>query len=142
MTYPVTLATDPETGQVMARFPDIPEAITVGANATDALRHALDALLCALAGYIASGRPIPEASTKAAEKPAIDLPAIVSAKLALYTAMRRQAITQTALAEKLGVDPRQVRRLLDLDHRSRMDQLEAALAALGMRLVVSAEEAA
>ncbi|MGC8491113.1 MAG: type II toxin-antitoxin system HicB family antitoxin [Syntrophobacteraceae bacterium] len=142
MTYPLILATDPETGQVMARFPDIPEAITVGADVTDALRHGLDALLCALAGYIASGRPIPEASTKAAEEPAIDLPAIISAKLALYSAMRRQAVTQTALAEKLGVDPRQMRRLLDLDHRSRMDQLETALAALGMRLVVSAKEAA
>jgi hypothetical protein len=47
-----------------------------------------------------------------------------------------------ALAEGLGCDPRQPRRLLDLDHRSRLDQLEAALTALGKRLVLEVRDAA
>jgi antitoxin HicB len=70
------------------------------------------------------------------------LPPQVVAKLAIYQAMRAPGLSQAALAERLGCDPRQVRRLLDLDHRSRLDQLEAALAALGKRLVLDVEDAA
>jgi antitoxin HicB len=56
--------------------------------------------------------------------------------------MRDARLTQSALAERLGCDPRQVRRLLDLDHNSRLDQLEAALAALGKRLIIEVQDAA
>jgi hypothetical protein len=35
-----------------------------------------------------------------------------------------------------------VRRLLDLDHRSRLDQLEAALGVIGKRLVLDVRDAA
>ncbi len=142
MTYPVTLIEDHETGQVMAKFPDVPEATTVGRDASDALEWALDALIVALSGYMDEGRQVPAPSAAAPGATAVTLPVLVSAKLAIYEAMRRQKITQLALAQKLGVDARQVRRLLDLDHNSRMDQVEAALKAVGMRLVVSAKEAA
>jgi antitoxin HicB len=67
---------------------------------------------------------------------------MAAAKLAIYEATRAAGLSQTALAERLGCDPRQVRRLLDLDHRSRIDQLEAALRALGKRLVLEVEDAA
>ena len=66
----------------------------------------------------------------------------MAAKLAIYEAMRAAGLTQTALADRLGCDPRQIRRLLDLDHASRLDQLEAALAALGKRLVIEVQDAA
>jgi antitoxin HicB len=67
---------------------------------------------------------------------------MAAAKLAIYQAMREANLTQSALAEKLGCDPRQVRRLLDLDHHSRLNQLDAALAALGKRLVIEVQDAA
>jgi antitoxin HicB len=69
-------------------------------------------------------------------------PPLVAAKVAVYQAMREAGLTQTALAEKLGCDPRQVSRLLDLDHRSRLDQIEAALSVLGKRLVLEVRDAA
>jgi antitoxin HicB len=56
--------------------------------------------------------------------------------------MHDARLSQTALAERLGRDPRQVRRLLDLDHHSRLDQLEAALATLGQRLAIEVQDAA
>jgi antitoxin HicB len=62
-----------------------------------------------------------------------------AAKLAIYEAMREAGLTQAALAGRLGCDPRQVRRLLDLDHHSRLD---TALAALGKRLVIEVQDAA
>jgi antitoxin HicB len=60
------------------------------------------------------------------------LPPLVAAKLALYEAMRAQGITRTELARQLGLQENAVRRLLDLDHRSHIDQIDRALAALGM----------
>jgi antitoxin HicB len=67
---------------------------------------------------------------------------MAAAKVAIYQAMREARLSQVGLAERLGCDPHQVRRLLDLDHRSRLDQLEAALAALGKRLVLEVKDAA
>jgi cell division inhibitor SulA len=40
------------------------------------------------------------------------------------------------LARRLGLQENGVRRLLDLDHRSHIDQVDRALAALGKRLEV------
>lgn len=142
MIYPVTLTEDLETGQVMARFQDVPEAMTVGRDREEALALAEDALLVAISGYIGDGRVIPAPSRPDAGQPVATLPVLVSAKLAIYEAMRLQGITQLALSHKLGMDPRQIRRILDLDHNSRMDQVEAVLKALGRRLVVTVREAA
>jgi len=44
------------------------------------------------------------------------------------------------LAERLGIDGRQVRRILNLDHESKFSQIEAALALLGLRASVSVEK--
>jgi antitoxin HicB len=64
------------------------------------------------------------------------LPPLAPAKLALYEAMHAQQITTTELARRLGLLENGVRRLLDLDHRSHIDQIDRALAVLGKRLEV------
>jgi hypothetical protein len=46
------------------------------------------------------------------------------------------------LARRLGLQENAVRRLLELDHRSHIDQLDRALAALGIRLEVRVLEPA
>lgn len=122
-----------ESGGVLAQFIDVPEAHTVGASEAEAGDKALDCLIAALGGYIRLGRAIPRPSP-ARGRPVAVLPPLVAAKLALYEAMRAQDITRAELARRLGVQENAVRRLLDLDHRSHLDQLERALAALGRRL--------
>ena len=67
---------------------------------------------------------------------AIAVSPIVAAKLALYTAMRRQGISKTALAERLGLSESAVRMLVDPDHHSHISNVEAALRAVGRSLVV------
>ena len=64
-------------------------------------------------------------------------PALVAAKVALYEAMRVKKLTNVALAKQLGTVEGTVRRLLDLRHRSHVDQVEAALAILGRRVFVT-----
>src|ERR671918_1744888 len=125
-----------EAGGVVAQFVDVPEAHTFGASEADAGGdNAMDCLIAALGGYIRLGREIPQPSP-ARGRPVVTLPPLVSAKLALYEAMRAQRITRTELARRLGLQENAVRRLLDLDHRSHLDQLDRALAALGKRLEV------
>ena len=69
------------------------------------------------------------------------MPALVTAKLALYEAMRTGNVTNVELGRRLGISEGAVRRLVDLDHRSHIGQIETALAILGYRLVVEVHAA-
>ena len=139
LAYPVTLQRLSET--VLLSFPDIPEALTEGDTEQDALDEAYDCLVAALAGYIHAGRRIPRPSA-ASDSPFIELSPIVTAKLALYRAMREQQIDDGTLARRLGTVQGTVTRLLDLDYRSHIDQVAAALDVLGKHLVVAVHPAA
>jgi antitoxin HicB len=139
--YPVTLTPDKD-GSVIAEFPDVPEALTNGRSAADAATWAQDALVVALSAYIAAGRDIPSPSKARKGQRLVPVPPLAAAKLAIYQAMREQKVTQLALADRLKIDGRQVRRLLDLDHNSTLPQLAAALEALGKRMVVDIRDAA
>ena len=55
--------------------------------------------------------------------------------------MRAAGLNKRQLAERLGWQPSQVTRLFDGRHASRLDQIEAALNALGRRLVVTSATA-
>lgn len=124
-----------EDGSVLVSFPDIPEALTEGETEAEALTQAGDCLIAALGGYIGGRRAIPRPSS-ARGRDSIALPALVAAKVALYDAMHRQGVGNTALAARLGVSEGAVRRLIDLDHRSHIGHVETALHALGQRLTV------
>ena len=139
--YPLTLTPD-RNGTVIAAFPNVPEAGTVGNTEAQALERSQDALVVALSGYMDARRDIPRPSRPRRNQRAVSLPPMAAAKIAIYQAVRDQRLTQADLAQRLGCDARQVRRLIDLDHKSRFDQLEAALAALGKRLVVEVRDAA
>jgi antitoxin HicB len=141
MKYPLTLRPD-RNGTIIAQAVDAPGALTVGRDEADAVAQAVDALVTLFAYLMTEGQAIPPPSRPKRGQACAVLPPMVAAKLAIYQAMHAAGLTQSALAERLGCDPRQVRRLLDLDHRSRLDQLEAALAALGKRLVVEIQDAA
>lgn len=139
LAYPVRLEME-AGGGVLVSFPDVPEALTEGATEREALAEAEDCLIAALGGYIEARRDIPMPSPGRGH-PLVVLPALVAAKLALYRAMREQGLGNAALAKRLETVEGTVRRLLDLDHRSHIDQVEAALHALGQRLVVATRAA-
>jgi antitoxin HicB len=136
MSYPVTLKSY-QDGQVGVFFADVPEAITAGTNEAEALDRAQDALTVALSSYLDDGRPLPVPSKAKRGQPMVVLPARVAIKLAIHEAMCDQGVTQAQLGELLGIDGRQVRRILNLDHESKLAQLETALAALGLQASVS-----
>ena len=61
MVYPVNVAKD-DNGTFLVSFPDVPEAHTFGNTVSEALTHAVDALLTAFDGYMADKTPVPSPS--------------------------------------------------------------------------------
>ena len=68
---------------------------------------------------------------------AIELPGLESAKIELYRAMRAGHIGKAELARRLHWHLPQVDRVLHVKHGSQLDQMEAAFAALGKKLVLT-----
>ena len=139
MRYPVTLTPDDNQTTVVT-FPDVPGAITYGDTVEEALARAPDALLSIFDALIKDRRDIPAPSPT--KGPSVALPALESAKLALYEALRTARVSKAELGRRLDWHPTQVDRLLALTHASRLDQLDAAFRAVGKRLVVAVEDAA
>jgi antitoxin HicB len=139
--YPAALTPDPDAGFTVT-FRNLPEAITEGDTRDEAPLRAEDALESALAMYVAAKEPLPTSSDAEADEDIVPLSALGMAKTALYERMREQGVGRGELARRLRWHLPQVSRLLDLCHASRMEHVEAALAALGLRLTVDVAPAA
>ena len=133
--YPCQLTPD-EEGGLVATFPDVPEAITGGRGRDEALAEAEDALASALAGYVHEKWDIPTPSATAVGQASVPVPAVVAAKLALYTAMSEQRISKVELGRRLRVSESAVRKLTNPDHRSHVSLVQKALRAVGLSLRV------
>ena len=128
--YPCTLRKDSER-RFVVRFPDVPEAMTDGATREEALTEAVDCLRAALVGYMIEHRSLPEASPRNGQSYLVAPDTTTRMKAAVYTVARSQGVTAAKLARALDVDHKEARRILDPNHRTKADRLEAALAALG-----------
>ena len=140
--YPVSLTQEKVEGGFVVRFIDLPEAITQGENVDDALLEAADCLEEAIANRIAMGLTIPNPSTTKKGQYSVPLPAQMAAKAALYIAIQEIGISKVELARKLGCDEKEVRRLLDPHHSSKIPRIEAALSTMGKQLIVGVQTAA
>lgn len=134
MLYPVEFTPD-DNDTVMLTFPDVPEAVTFGADEDEALANAADALETALNGYITDRRDIP-APSDLVGRPGVGPSLLGELKLAIYRAMRGRDWRKADLARSMGVNPRQVDRLLDLAHASTVAQLEQASCVIGNKYVI------
>jgi len=132
--YPVHLEPAEEGGFVVT-FPDIPEALTQGEDEADALVWALDALETMLASYMDDRQRIPYPSP-ADGRPVVVLPVVTAGKVILHNTLIETGKKKADLARMLNLAPSLVDRLLSLRHKSRIEQIETALAAFGKKLVV------
>jgi antitoxin HicB len=134
LAYPVILTPD-DNETFMVTFPDIPEAVTYGDSETEALVWALDALETMLESYMDDRQRIPYPSP-ADGRPVVILPVVAAGKVVLYNTLLEAGKKKADLARMLNLAPTLVDRLLSLRHKSRIEQIETALAAFGKRLVV------
>jgi len=125
-----------EEGGLIVNFPDLPNGWSQGETRGEALAQAEDLLDEMILGKMAHNEDVPRPSSRKG-RPVVALPALTAAKFEAYRAMRAAGLNKRQLAERLGWQPSQVTRLFDGRHASRLDQIEAALNALGRRLVVT-----
>lgn len=142
MEYPALFEPDPKGG-ILVTFPDFGFS-THGDNEIDAYGMAQDLLIHMLSDRIAGKqeilRPGKLRSKQGRVRP-VALPALTAAKVALYEEFRASRLTKSELARRMGQPKQQIERLFDLRRASRMDQMEAAFAALGKRLAIEVQAA-
>ena len=133
LSYPIQIENDGMSLLITSR--DFPELTTFGDDYTEAQARALDALQEAIAARIHDRRDIPPPSPGGHGR--VALPTLTAVKVILYQGMRDQGIGKADLARRLGWHLPQVDRVLDVNHNSRLYQMDAALRAIGHRLQVS-----
>jgi antitoxin HicB len=139
LCYPARISADGEA--FLATFRDFPEAVTGGESDAETRAMAVDCLETCIAGRIRDREDMPRPSPRRRGEVPIPVPPLSAAKALLYTTMDEQGVSMAELARRMPCDFQQVRRLLDLGHRSRLDQLDSAFAALGKRLTVGVQGA-
>lgn len=136
MYYPATFTPD-TNGAFLVEFRDVPEAVGVGETFEIACQSALDGLETAFGIYMDERKSIPAPSELQDGEHAIYLPVAAQTKLALYHEMLNQGITKAELARRLSVNQKQIDRLWDLSHSSKLEFLEKAFGAIGKRLALA-----
>ena len=129
-----------DNGTLLVTCPALPEVTTFGDDEADAMRRAVGAIEEAIAARMADGEDVPEGHQRGPRL--LRLPALTVLKVELYRQLRGAGMTRAELARRLGWKRESVDRLFRLDHASRLEQLEAAFAALGRAVSVSVHAAA
>ena len=139
--FPIQLETD-DDGSLLVTCPDLPEVTTFGADRAGARAAAGRAVEEALAARLADGLPLPPPRLEQPAGEAVRLPLQTALKVSLHAALREAGLTRAELARRLGWHRNSVDRLFDLDHGSRLEQLDAAFHALGRAVDLQVVEAA
>jgi len=114
-------------GGFIVNFPNFPEGWSQGDDREEALVQATDLLETMVANYMVEGWDLPDPSP-ARGRPLVRLAPLVAAKAELYRAMRRAGIDKAELARRCA---ERHQPLVQIHHKTRFEQIEAALAALG-----------
>lgn len=134
--YAIELTPD-DNGTVMVTAPDFPEVVTFGDTEAEAIEHASDAIVEAIAARMVDNEdiPVPTPANVAAV-----IPSRVAMKVLVYNAMRRHNITKYRLMKMLDAHQPQVDRLLDVRHNTNLDMMDRAMSALDETFVIAARE--
>ena len=142
-SYLALFEPDLKAGGYVVTFPDFGYGVTQGETDEEAMDMARDLLMLTVGDYIRAGKPLPVPARRRGVKfRPVPLPALQTAKVDLYTAFLESGLKKAEFARRIGIPKTHIERLFSLRHHSRLDQIEAALAALGKRLHVEARDAA
>ncbi len=141
--YLAVFEPDSKAGGYVVTFPDVGYGATQGESDTEAMEMAQDLLMLTIGDFIRASKPLPRPKRHRGSKfRPVELPALQSAKVDLYRAFLESGLKKAEFARRIGIPKTHIERLFSLRHHSRLDQIEAAFAALGKRLYVTARNAA
>ena len=139
LNYPVELTPD-DNGTILVTCPDLPEVATFGEDEKDALGYAVGAIEEALAARMSDRQDIPLPTGD--KEPLVRLSMQIGLKVMLYVAMREAGVNKAELARRMGMARQHADRLLNLNHASRLDALDAAFRVLGKEVMVELRDRA
>lgn len=129
-------------GRILIEFVDLPRVATDGKDEREAFEEAMDALGSDLSIRLSRREEIPAPSAAKRGQRMVPVPLWLAPKLALYVAMRDRQVSNSELARRLGVHERVIRRMLDPQHATKAEKIQAALATLGKQMTVEVRDAA
>ncbi len=136
LEYPFIIDRDPD-GWLVVQFIDFEEAFTQGKTVEECYLNAREVLSLVIEQRMADGAEIPLPGHS--DSPHRTTPdAQIQAALLVHLARGNRSLAD--LARALGTSWPSVQRLEDPRHRSTLNQIERAAAALGKRLVLSFED--
>jgi antitoxin HicB len=141
--YLALFESDRKAGGYVVTFPDFGYGVTQGETDAEAKDMAQDLLMLTIGDYIKESKPLPVPRRhRGAKFRPVTLPALQAAKVDLYVSFLDSGLKKAELARRIGIPKTHIDRLFSLRHHSRLDQIEAAFAALGKRLHVEVRNAA
>lgn len=143
MVYSALFEPDWKAGGFVVTFPDFQYGVTQGETLGEACDMASDLLAGLISDLIEKDEDLPDPCRyRGKQYRPVPLPALQAAKTELYAAFRASGIRKSELARRLGMPKTNVDRLFDLNHHSRLDQIEAAFRVLGKELTIQVRDAA
>jgi antitoxin HicB len=136
MDWVFAVAIRREEGDYVVSVRDLPEVVTAGDDEKQALVQAADAIEASIGFRMDKGEVLPNPSPVQDGEQPVSLSALSSVKASLYRAWREAGISKAELARRIGQGENEVRRILALDHRTKLDRLEETAKALGLNLTV------
>lgn len=142
--YPCTVERDEEeaatTGRTcyVASFPDVHAAHTGGWSVQEVNDNLRDCLETALSFCVDDGESLPRPSEPEPGQVLVAVSLPVAAQFALHEAMLAADVTAAELARRVGMRPSHARRLTDIFKPAKPDEIERALASVGLQMVSEA----
>jgi len=119
------------------RFRDLPDAISQADDDEDAIDIAEGCLQATIEGRLLYGKEIPKPSELRPGEVPVSVPIETATKAALLNAVAASGSSRVALAKALQMDEKEIRRMLDPRHSSKLPRIERVLKALGKQLRIS-----
>jgi antitoxin HicB len=138
-SFPAALTPDLDDSGYVVTFRDLPEAITQGDSVEFALQEALDCIEEAISARIDDRLNIPKPSELLENEYLVTVPMQTALKAALIMAMSESKMNQVQLAHALSVDEKEVRRILNPRHATKLATMERTLNVLGKKAVLYVE---
>lgn len=139
--YPARIEPDPEGGWSI-RFRDLPDAISQADIDEDPVDMAEGCVQAAIEGRLLYHEIVPMPSNPRPGEVMVAVPLETATKAALLQRVAECGLSQSALAKTVGLDEKEIRRMLDPAHSTKLPRIAKVLRALGKELQLTVADAA
>ncbi|MGJ8524319.1 Antitoxin HicB [Halomonadaceae bacterium LMG 33818] len=139
MKYPIRVEKD--SVGYMATCRDLPTFVAAGDTVEETLRNSVEMLETTISIYIDERKTVPAASVPEDGEHLVRVPTSTELKSIISDEMIAQGISNAELARRMGSHAPHIGRLLDVNHKTKMDVFDSAIESLGKQFVITAKTA-